>query len=54
MSAFDGELDLDGLSSNRISSTIGNTQDFDPGIAQNTWTIIGTSLIKQAIKLVQG
>ena len=41
-SAFDGELDLDGLSSNRISSTIGNTQDFDSGIAQNTWTIIGT------------
>ena len=40
-SAFDGELDLDGLSSNRISSTIGNTQEFDSGIAQNTWVIIG-------------
>ena len=38
---FDGELDLDGLSSNRISSTIGNKQDFDSGIAQNTWVIIG-------------
>jgi hypothetical protein len=40
-SNFDGELDLDGLSSNRISSTIGNKQDFDSGIAQNTWIIIG-------------
>jgi hypothetical protein len=40
-SAFDGELDLDGLVSNRISSTIGNKQDFDSGIAQNTWVIIG-------------
>jgi hypothetical protein len=40
-SNFDGELDLDGLSSNRISSTIGNKQDFDSGIAQNTWVIIG-------------
>ena len=39
-SNFDGELDLDGLSSNRISSTIGNKQDFDSGIAQNTWVII--------------
>ena len=30
VSAFDGELDLDGLSSNRIiHPTIGNTQDFD-------------------------
>ena len=38
---FDGELDLDALSSNRISSTIGNKQDFDSGIAQNTWVIIG-------------
>jgi hypothetical protein len=33
-------LDLDGLSSNRISSTIGNKQDFDTGIAQNTWVIV--------------
>ena len=40
-SNFDGELDLDALSSNRISSTIGNKQDFDSGIAQNTWVIIG-------------
>jgi len=40
-SAFDGELDLDALASNRISSTIGNTQAFDSGIAQNTWVIIG-------------
>ena len=39
-SQFDGELDLDGLSSNRISSTIGNLQAFDSGIAQNTWVII--------------
>jgi len=34
-------LDLDALSSNRISSTIGNAQDFDSGIAQDTWVIIG-------------
>ena len=40
-SAFDGELDLDGLSSNRISTTIGDKQEFDSGIAQNTWVIIG-------------
>jgi hypothetical protein len=41
-SNFDGELDLDALSNpNRISSTIGNKQDFDSGIAQNTWVIIG-------------
>ena len=39
-SNFDGELDLDGLSSNRISSTIGNKQDFSSGIAQNTWVIL--------------
>ena len=39
-SNFDGELDLDGLSSNRISTTIGNKQDFDSGIAQNTWVTI--------------
>ena len=39
-SAFDGELDLDGLSSNRISSTIGNKQDFSTNIAGNTWAII--------------
>jgi len=40
VSNFDGELDLDGLSSNRISTTIGNKQDFDSGIAQNTWVIL--------------
>jgi hypothetical protein len=40
-SAFDGELDLDGLATGRISSTIGNLQNFDSGIAQNTWVIIG-------------
>ena len=40
-SGFDGELDLDALSSNRISSTIGNKQDFSTGVAQNTWVIIG-------------
>jgi hypothetical protein len=40
-SAFNGELDLDGLASNRISSTIGNLQAFDSGIAQNTWVILG-------------
>jgi len=39
-SAFDGELDLDALLTNRISSTIGNKQDFDSGIAQNTWVIV--------------
>ena len=40
-SDFDGELDLDGLASGRISTTIGNLQEFDSGIAQNTWVIIG-------------
>ncbi len=40
-SNFDGELDLDGLITNRISSTIGNAQAFDSGVAQNTWVIIG-------------
>ena len=40
-SDFDGELDLDSLSSNRISTTIGNAQNFDSGIAKNTWKIIG-------------
>ena len=39
-SNFDGELDLDGLVTNRISSTIGNLQNFDSGIAQNTWVIL--------------
>ena len=40
-SDFDGELDLDSLSVNRISTTIGNAQNFDSGIAKNTWKIIG-------------
>ena len=40
-SNFDGELDLDSLSVNRISTTIGNAQNFDSGIAKNTWKIIG-------------
>ena len=38
-SQFDGELDLDGLSNYRISSTIGNKQEFDtpyPTISANT------------------
>lgn len=39
-SNFDGELDLDGLASGRISTTIGNAQEFDSGIAQNTWVIM--------------
>ena len=39
-SNFDGELDLDGLVTGRISSTIGNKQDFDSGVAQNTWIIM--------------
>ena len=37
---FDGALDLDGLITGRISSTIGNKQDFDSGVAQNTWVIM--------------
>ena len=41
VSMFDGELDLDALSSDRISSTIGNKQDFDSGIPGGTWVIIG-------------
>ena len=32
-SAFDGELDLDSLGSNRISSTIGNAENFDSGVS---------------------
>jgi len=40
VSNFDGELDLDGLITGRISSTIGNKQDFDSGVAQNTWVIM--------------
>ena len=40
VSNFAGELDLDGLITGRISSTIGNKQDFDSGVAQNTWVIM--------------
>ena len=52
-STFNGELDLDGLSSNRISSTIGNAQDFDsPGaVPQNTWVIIGVIFNKTGIQI---
>jgi len=39
-SAFNGELDLDALSSNRISSTIGNAQAWDSSMPQNTWEIV--------------
>ena len=40
-SGFAGELDLDGLATGRISSTIGNKQDFDSGIALRNWVILG-------------
>ena len=39
-STFDGELDLDGLSSNRISSTIGNLQNFDSGLSLDNYHIV--------------
>ena len=42
VSAFDGELDLDALVSNRISSTIGNKQDFDSGVSLDAFHIVGT------------
>jgi len=41
-SAFNGELDLDGLSSNRISSTIGNKQDFDSAVSLDAFHIVGS------------
>ena len=41
-SAFNGELDLDGLSSNRISSTIGNLQEFDSAVTLDAFHIVGT------------
>ena len=41
-SAFDGELDLDSLSSSRISSTIGNAQNFDSGVSLDAFHIVGT------------
>ena len=53
-SAFNGELDLDALSSNRISSTIGNAQDFDsPGaVPQDTWVIIGAIFNKTGNQII--
>ncbi len=41
-SAFNGELDLDGLSSNRISSTIGNLENFDSAVTLDAFHIVGT------------
>jgi len=41
-SAFDGELDLDSLSSNRISTTIGNKQDFDSAVSLDAFHLVGT------------
>ena len=41
-SAFNGELDLDGLSSNRISSTIGNLEAFDSAVSLDAFHIVGT------------
>ena len=37
---FDGELDLDGLVSNRISSSIGNALFFNTSLNGNTWYLI--------------
>ena len=40
-SSFTGELDLDGLSSDRISSTIGNTEVWNAkSLTQNQWHIV--------------
>ena len=40
-SAFTGELDLDGLSSDRISSTIGNLEEWSlKSLTQNQWHIV--------------
>ena len=41
-SAFNGELDLDGLGSNRISSTIGNLEAFTSGVSLDAFHIVGT------------
>lgn len=41
-SAFNGELDLDALGSNRISSTIGNLQAFDSAVSLDAFHIVGT------------
>jgi len=35
-----GELDLDALSSNRISSTIGNKESFDSSLSVDNWHIV--------------
>ena len=53
-STFNGELDLDALSSNRISSTIGNAQDFNsPGaVPQNTWVIINAIFNKTGNQII--
>ena len=41
-SAFNGELDLDALVSNRISSSIGNLQAFDSAVSLDAFHIVGT------------
>ena len=40
-SEFDGELDLDGLDVNRISTSIGDRRQFTVSPASNTWVVIG-------------
>ena len=39
-SGWSGELDLDSLSSNRISSTAGNSINWDNGLTQDYWYVI--------------
>jgi len=53
-SVFNGELDLDALSSNRISSTIGNAKDFNsPGaVLQNTWLLLMLYSTRHATRLL--
>ena len=41
-SLFNGELDLDALGSNRISSTIGNLEAFDSAVSLDAFHIVGT------------
>ena len=41
-SLFNGELDLDGLGSNRISSTIGNLEAFTSSVSLDAFHIVGT------------
>jgi hypothetical protein len=41
-----GELDLDALSSNRISNTIGNAQSWTTGVSRNTWAIVASNFNK--------